>query len=120
MNAQELEAAMKELDAIAADCAEDNWDGDGAMAVSERSVVVAKDLLRQLTIQPDPGADPRGHVTLGWYYDDAEKMAAEIEGLGCETVVRRKLLYDAPVCELHVRPNGSFYGVSTLRKEPKP
>ncbi len=62
--------AFDDLNHVYADCLEPNWDGYGAMPVSETTYRLAYQFLEALplgTPLPSLGAEPDGHLTLEWH-----------------------------------------------------
>lgn len=62
--------AFDDLSQVYADCLEPNWDGYGAMPVSEATYRLAYQFLEALPLGapvPSCGAEPDGHLTLEWH-----------------------------------------------------
>ena len=65
----EREALKREVRGILARAGEDNWDGEGALAVSPRTVEIAElaiDGFPRYVARPDVDATPRGEVDFDW------------------------------------------------------
>lgn len=61
---------LDELRQVCDECREQNWDGYGAVPVSERTYQLAYEFLNALPLGaplPSIGTEPDGHVTLEWY-----------------------------------------------------
>lgn len=62
-------AAISQLRALANECAEENWDGDGAYPIHPIAVLLTEDFLRALPDDlalPEYAAEPDGSVSLDW------------------------------------------------------
>lgn len=62
--------AFDELDQVYTECKESNWDGYGALPVSEATYQLAYQFLEALPLGTPPpsfGAEPDGHLTLEWH-----------------------------------------------------
>ena len=65
----ERRALKREVRGILARAGEDNWDGEGALAVSPRTVEIAElaiDGFPSYVARPDVEATPRGEVDFDW------------------------------------------------------
>lgn len=61
--------AISELQALANECAEEGWDGEGAVAMNPRAVSIAQDFIRALPDGfplPEFAPEPDGSVSLDW------------------------------------------------------
>jgi hypothetical protein len=61
---------IRELDQVAAECTEFDWDGEGAVRVGPMAIAAAKAFLRGLplgTAVPAVGVDPDGALNFEWY-----------------------------------------------------
>lgn len=71
-----------DLDALADECAEANWDGYGAVAVSPETIAQAKRILRSLpigTARPSIAAEPDGQITLEWHSSPKRTLSLSID-----------------------------------------
>src|SRR5680860_861102 len=67
----EKAAAISQLMALANDCAEQGWDGDGACAIHPTALQNAKDFLRALPESfpmPEFAPEPDGAISLDWIH----------------------------------------------------
>lgn len=65
----EKAAAISQLMALANDCAEQGWDGDGACAIHPRALQNAEDFVRALPENfpvPEFAPEPDGSISLDW------------------------------------------------------
>ena len=65
----EKAAALSQLSALAIECGEANWDGVGAVAIDERAVRNAGDVVRALPADiqiPEFAPEPDGSLSLDW------------------------------------------------------
>lgn len=63
------------------ECSRGDWDGYGAMPVSEASFVLARDFLRSLplgTPTPSIGAEPDGEITLEWGREPRRRLSVSV------------------------------------------
>ncbi len=70
-----------ELLGLARDAATENWDGEGAVAVTPESWQEATELLRRLEkVAPSPelGIGKKGQVTLDWWGPAGQALSAEV------------------------------------------
>jgi hypothetical protein len=77
--------AFDELNHIFADCLEPNWDGYGAMPVSEATYRQTYQFLEALpwgTPLPSFGAEPDGHLTLEWYRSPSRTLSISVSPEG--------------------------------------
>lgn len=64
------QTAYEELITVWIECRQDDWDGYGALPVSEETVLNAYQFIEALPLDyplPSIGAEPDGHLTLEWY-----------------------------------------------------
>ena len=62
-------AAVSQLWALAAECAEENWDGFGAVGIDENAVLNAEEFVRALPAGvsvPEFAPEPDGSISLDW------------------------------------------------------
>jgi len=65
-----FEGVLDELEEVADECADPNWDGYGATPVEYSTLLNAKAFVKEFpygTPAPSAGAEPDGHLTLEWY-----------------------------------------------------
>lgn len=82
---QERVEAFERLDEIRIECGHDNWDGDGAKAISIGAFKEAKRFLEQLPSvfpAPDITADPRGAIGFVWHKGKDWVYVASVSGQG--------------------------------------
>ena len=63
------DAAISRIWALLNECAEEDWDGDGAQPISELAAAQAADLIRALPENlplPDIAPEPDGAISLDW------------------------------------------------------
>ena len=73
--------AFDELNQVYTECLKPNWDGYGAMPVSETTYQLAYQFLEALplgTPLPSIGAEPDGHLTLEWHYSPRWTLSVSI------------------------------------------
>lgn len=66
-------------------CKETDWDGYGAVPVSENTYILACQLLEALplgTPLPSFGAEPDGHLTMEWYRSPRYKLSVSVNPTG--------------------------------------
>ncbi len=76
---------FEELDAIAEECSQPDWDGYGALPVTMDAVLNAHRFLEALplgTPAPSAGAEPDGHVTLEWHVSPRRTFSVSISPEG--------------------------------------
>jgi hypothetical protein len=62
-------AAIQQMRALAAECSQDDWDGEGALAVQSLAVQVAENFIRALPDYirvPELAPEPDGSISLDW------------------------------------------------------
>lgn len=70
-----------DLAELAVECAEPDWDGYGAVAVSAETLQEAQRFLRSLPaskVRPTLGAEPDGHVTCEWHISPRRTLSVSI------------------------------------------
>jgi Arc/MetJ-type ribon-helix-helix transcriptional regulator len=75
----------EELSALASECASSNWDGHGALAVSEATVAQARrylDALPGSVPTPSLGAEPDGDITFEWHHSQDRNLSVSITSGG--------------------------------------
>jgi hypothetical protein len=66
---REKSSAISQLWAMASDCVEENWDGNGALAIEPLAIIQAEQFLRVLPNDipvPEFSVEPDGAVSLDW------------------------------------------------------
>lgn len=77
--------AFDELNQVYTECLEPNWDGYGAMPVSEATYRLAYHFLEALPLGaplPSFGAEPDGHLTLEWYRSPRWTLSISVSSEG--------------------------------------
>jgi hypothetical protein len=77
--------AFDELNQVYAECLEPNWDGYGAMPVSNTTYQLAYEFLDALplgTPLPSFGAEPDGHLTLEWHHSPSWTLSVSVSPEG--------------------------------------
>ena len=72
---------LDDIDNVAKECSEPNWDGYGAMPVSLYSVRHAKRLVEGLPLDakpPSASAEPDGCITLDWHVSHEETVSLSV------------------------------------------
>lgn len=76
---------FRDLEALAAECADSNWDGHGAIGVARETIERAKRVLWALPLgasRPGIGAEPDGQVTFEWYAAPKRTLSMSIAADG--------------------------------------
>ncbi|QVL32225.1 hypothetical protein KIH39_25885 [Telmatocola sphagniphila] len=66
-------------------CKQPNWDGFGAVPVTESSFVLAYELICSLPLafpRPSIGAEPDGHLTMEWYKSPQRVVSVSVDPTG--------------------------------------
>jgi hypothetical protein len=74
-------ALFDDLQQLAAECAEGNWDGHGAAPVQADTIATAQEFLLALplgTPRGSVGAEPDGHVTIEWYSSPKRTLSVSV------------------------------------------
>ena len=75
--------ALEALEEVYQECSQEDWDGYGATPVTRNTLANARSFLNQLpvelSVQADPGAEPDGHLTLGWYANSDQQISISID-----------------------------------------
>lgn len=79
------EVAFNALENLARDCAQPNWDGEGAAPVNFDSVAAARRALVSIppgAPSPDLSIDRDGSITMEWYFEPARRLSVSLtEGI---------------------------------------
>jgi hypothetical protein len=78
---QDENGVLEDLHTMAAECAEDNWDGYNAVAIRPETIAHARRFIDALplgTSMPSVGAEPDGHVTLEWHRSARWTLSASV------------------------------------------
>jgi hypothetical protein len=81
----QIKVAFNELYQVYEECHEANWDGYGAVPVSESVFLDAFNFLKALplgTPAPSIGAEPDGHITLEWYSSPRQTLSISVSPNG--------------------------------------
>lgn len=73
-----VRAVCNELFAVAEECKSANWDGQGALPVSDESYRAAFKFIEALplgTVAPSVGVEPDGEMTLEWYHSPRRTLS---------------------------------------------
>lgn len=73
--------ALDELAMLAEDCAAPGWDGYGALAVNQRALILAEQLISALPegLQvPEVGAEPDGSISLDWMVSRGRVLSVSV------------------------------------------
>lgn len=76
-----LDRARHELHQIVQECSIPDWDGFGAVPVSNSAYLNARRFLEALPLgaeAPAPGADPDGDLTLEWYHGPRHTLSVSV------------------------------------------
>jgi len=74
-------AAINELEELAAECAESNWDGEGASPVDPWAVRTARRFIRVLPAElplPEFAPEPDGAISLDWIYSRRRLVSVSV------------------------------------------
>jgi hypothetical protein len=77
--------AFDDLSRVYQECREPNWDGYGALPVTEDAYRLAYELLEALPLStplPSLGAEPDGHITLEWYCSPRRTLSVSVSPEG--------------------------------------
>lgn len=80
----QLAQALESLDEVQEECSSENWNGEGAKAVTPAVRARAERFLRSLPSSfppPEVAADPDGEISFEWY-KDARRLFSVSVGLG--------------------------------------
>jgi hypothetical protein len=78
-------AASKELRILVGECSIPNWDGCGAVPITEPTVSMVSSFLAALPVgtpSPSIGAEPDGDVTLEWYSSTQRTLSVSVTAGG--------------------------------------
>lgn len=78
-------SANSQLQSLAAECSIPNWDGLGAVPVTQPTVLQASSFLAALpgdVPEPSIGAEPDGDVTLEWYCSPRQTLSVSVTSTG--------------------------------------
>lgn len=82
---QKGKGSLNELYSVFDECRQPNWDGYGAVPVSERTFRIARAFLEALPLgepAPSVGAEPDGHITLEWYSSPRQTLSVSVSPEG--------------------------------------
>jgi len=74
-------AAVQELDDVAEECREPDWDAAGALAISHASLANAREFLAAIPFGvefPTIGAAPDGTIMLGWHKSPQRTLSVNV------------------------------------------
>jgi hypothetical protein len=74
-----------ELNALAIECRDANWDGHDALPVTPRHVQGARQVIDRIPADlpsPTVGADPDGQITLEWYANPQRLVSVSVDPKG--------------------------------------
>ncbi len=72
---------FEDLEELAAECGEPDWDGYGAVPINPEAVRVAQRFLRSLPVgahRPTVGVEPDGHVTFEWHVAPKQTLSVSV------------------------------------------
>ena len=75
------ESLKRELYSLLGEAGKENWDGEGALALSEVTVAIAMDLVDRLplyTTKPEVAATPHGEVDFDWVIDRETMLTVSV------------------------------------------
>ena len=84
-NALGFERTVEELDAVWEECREANWDGYGALPVTQDVLRNAYVFLESMPLgypRPSVGAEPDGELTLEWYRSPRRTLSVSVTPYG--------------------------------------
>ena len=77
----EKTAAISQLRALAIECGQENWDGDGAAVIDPRAIFNAEAIVRALPIGvplPEFAPEPDGSVSLDWIQSRTRQFSLSV------------------------------------------
>jgi hypothetical protein len=80
-----IQEALTELYSVAEECKSANWDGQGALAVTNESYRAAYKFLEALplgALTPSVGVEPDGEMTLEWYHSPRRTLSVSFSKNG--------------------------------------
>lgn len=101
-----VEAALRELMEVCAECRETDWDGYEALPVSDATAQQARRVLESLPREiptPSFGAEPHGSLTMEWHDSPRRSVSVSVDDQG-------KLYYAALIDEESVQGTLQFSG----------
>ncbi len=87
-------ATLAELDALALEASEENWDGRGSPAVDHRTLKIAREFIKVIPPgfpEPELYADTDGEIRLEWFDDSEWTFGVSINSTGGVSYARRFL-----------------------------
>jgi hypothetical protein len=77
----EKAAAISKLRALAIECGQENWDGDGAAMIDPMAIINAEAIVRALPIGvplPELAPEPDGSVSLDWIQSSTRQFSVSV------------------------------------------
>ncbi len=78
---QQAKGSFNALYKVFVDCSQPNWDGYGAVPITEHTLLLAKQFLGALPLgipAPSIGAEPDGHITIEWYRSTRRTLSVSV------------------------------------------